>query len=125
MEIVTDVFFASIGIESEKASGGSACTVLAAVVAHWLHDNPESLPPRCKFDDLIREGSLEWRKLCEDEGHREKFLDQHFDLETVLESKVRSLSIVTEMSYVGFFSINGMSDNFEFLQGVMSFDIYG
>ncbi|KAJ6812563.1 uncharacterized protein M6B38_148165 [Iris pallida] len=122
MEIVTDVFFASIDQRSEKASGGSACTVLAAVVAHWLHDNPESLPPRCKFDDLIREGSLEWRKLCEDESHREKFLDQHFDLETVLESKVRSLSIVTEMSYVGFFSINGMSDNFEFLQGVMSFD---
>ncbi|KAG1337975.1 EEIG1/EHBP1 N-terminal domain [Cocos nucifera] len=122
MELVTDIFLASIDQRSEKAAGGSACTVIAVVIADWLHNNPKTLPLRCQFDELVREGSLEWRKLCADENHNGKFSDHHFDLDTVLEAKIRPLSEVTKMSYVGFFSLDDMPDSLEFLQGAMSFD---
>ncbi|XP_058111213.1 uncharacterized protein LOC131254235 [Magnolia sinica] len=122
MELVTEIFLASIDQRSEKASGGSACTVLVAIIADWLHRNPKTLPLRCQFDDLIREGSSEWRKLCANENHKEKFTDQHFDLETILEAKVRPLLVVSERSYIGFFVLDDMPKNFEFLQEAMSFD---
>ncbi|XP_010922987.1 uncharacterized protein [Elaeis guineensis] len=123
MELVTDIFLASIDQRSEKAAGGSACTVIAVVIADWLHNNPKTLPLRCQFDQLVREGSLEWRKLCADENHNGKFFDHHFDLDTVLEAKIRPLSEVKKMSYVGFFSLDDMPDSLKFLQGAMSFDI--
>ncbi|RRT33462.1 hypothetical protein B296_00052741 [Ensete ventricosum] len=122
MELVADVFLASIDQRSEKAAAESACTVLAVVIADWLHHNPKALPLRCQFDELIRQGSLEWRKLCADEAHKEKFWDQHFDLDTVLEAKVRPLTENKTMSYVGFFGLDDMPDSLHFLRGTMSFD---
>ncbi|WOK95521.1 hypothetical protein Cni_G04228 [Canna indica] len=123
MELVTDIFLASIDQRSEKAAGESACTVLAVVIADWLHKNPKTLPLRCQLDELIHQGSLQWRKLCEEENHKEKFLDQHFDLDTVLAAKVRSLIEIKTMSYIGFFGLdNDMPDTLQSLQETMSFD---
>ncbi|XP_020571744.1 uncharacterized protein LOC110018685 [Phalaenopsis equestris] len=122
IELVTDVFLASIDQCSKKAAGGSACTVLAAIIADWLHKNPESLPLQNQFDELVLKGSLEWRNLCGEENHKAKFSDKHFDLDTVLEAKVRSLMVATEKSYVGFFSMDEMPEGFDWLQGEMCFD---
>jgi len=122
MELHAEVFFASIDQRSDKAAGGGACSVLATTIAHWLHDNPKSMPLRCQLDELVHEGSSEWRRLCENENHREKFSDQHFDLETVLEARVRPLGVVTGKSYIGFFSLGDAVTSSEFLQGAMSFD---
>ncbi|KAH0462508.1 hypothetical protein IEQ34_010083 [Dendrobium chrysotoxum] len=121
-ELATEVFLASIDQRSKRAAGGSACTVLAAVIADWLHNNPKSLPLQCQFDELVLKGSLEWRNLCSEENHKVKFSDKHFDLDTVLEAKVRSLTIATEKSYVGFFSMDEMPEGFDWPQGEMSFD---
>ena len=33
---------------------------------------------------LIREGSQEWRKLCDVDDYKERFPDGHFDLDTKL-----------------------------------------
>eukprot|EP01018_Ginkgo_biloba_P010752 Gb_30870 [translate_table: standard] len=122
MKLSTQVFFASIDQRSERAAGESACTALVAVIADWLHNNPNSMPIKSQFDTLIREGSLEWRNLCEVEAYRDRFPDRHFDLDTVLQAKVRPLSVAPGKSFVGFFQPEGMGDSFEFLQGAMSFD---
>lgn len=124
MKLKTQVFFASIDQRSERAAGESACTALVAVIADWLQSNHDGLMPiKSQLDSLIREGSLEWRNLCENETYREKFPDKHFDLETVLEAKVRPLIVVPEKSFVGFFRPEGLEENgFDFLQGAMSFD---
>ncbi|OVA09932.1 EEIG1/EHBP1 N-terminal domain [Macleaya cordata] len=122
MELVTKIFLASIDQRSEKAAGESACTVLVAVIADWLHQNPGTLPLKCEFDKLVREGSSEWRNLCENENHRKKFSDQHFDLDTVLKEKIRPLFVVSEKSYIGFFELKDNADHLEYLQGAMSFD---
>ncbi|XP_031484866.1 uncharacterized protein LOC116253996 [Nymphaea colorata] len=121
-ELFTSTFFASVDQCSEKVAGDGACAVLVAVIADWLHRNKETLPLKCQFDQLIREGSLEWRKLCENETHMERFSDKHFDIDTVLEAKVRPLSVVSEMSYIGFFVPDDMTETFDFLEGAMSFD---
>ncbi|KAL0426627.1 UNVERIFIED_CONTAM: hypothetical protein Slati_2837500, partial [Sesamum latifolium] len=123
MKIQTQVFFASIDQRSERAAGESACTALVAVIADWLQNNDNLMPIKSQFDSLIRDGSLEWRNLCENETYRERFPDKHFDLETVLQAKVRDLCVVPEKSFIGFFHPDGMEEgNFEFLQGAMSFD---
>ncbi|KAJ0987697.1 hypothetical protein J5N97_006053 [Dioscorea zingiberensis] len=122
MELSTEIFFASIDQRDQKAAGGNACTVLAAVIADWLHKNPNILPQRPQFDDLVHEGSSEWRKLCSDKDHKNNFSDQHFDLDTVLEAKIRNLSVITEKSYIGFFRLRDMIDEIGFLEGAMSFD---
>ncbi|KAL8090534.1 hypothetical protein AgCh_039838 [Apium graveolens] len=122
LELVTEMFLASIDQRSDKASGEGACSVLAAVIADWLHQNPKFLPLKCQFDKLIRDGSLEWRNLCKEESHKEKFSDQHFDLDTVLEAQVRPLMVVPEKSYIGFFELENMPNQLDFLQGAMSFD---
>ncbi|KAL5711217.1 hypothetical protein ACHQM5_021697 [Ranunculus cassubicifolius] len=122
LELTTECFLASIDQRSEKAAGTNACTVLATVIADWLHQNPKKLPLRCEFNKLIREGSAEWRKLCEDETHKDKFYDQHFDLDTVLQAKVRPISVLSDKSYVGFFMCDDMPENLHFLQDVMTFD---
>ncbi|EPS73664.1 hypothetical protein M569_01090 [Genlisea aurea] len=119
MKIETEVFFASIDQRSERAAGESACTALVAVIADWLHGNASLMPIKSQFDGLIRDGSLEWRNLCEDRVYMERFPDKHFDLETILGAKVRDLRVVPEKSFVGFFHPDG---DFEFLQGAMSFD---
>ncbi|TYH66920.1 hypothetical protein ES332_D06G154100v1 [Gossypium tomentosum] len=112
MKLKSEVFFASIDQRSERAVGESACTALVAVIADWLQNNRDLMPIKSQFDSLIREGSLEWRKLCENESYREWFPDKHFDLETVLQAKLRPLSVVPKKSFIGF----------DFLHGAMSFD---
>lgn len=123
MKIQTQVFFASIDQRSERAAGESACTALVAVVAHWLQNNHDLMPIKSQFDTLIRDGSLEWRNLCVDVSYMEWFPDKHFDLDTVIEAKVRDLCVVPEKSFIGFFLPDGMEGgNFDFLHGAMSFD---
>ncbi|XP_049354557.1 uncharacterized protein LOC125819087 isoform X2 [Solanum verrucosum] len=124
MKLKTQIFFASIDQRSERAAGESACTALVAVIADWFHCNPEDMPIKSQLDCLIREGSLQWRDLCEKETYMECFPDKHFDLETVLEAKVRPLSVVSEKSFIGFFHPEGIEEEegFDFLDGAMSFD---
>ncbi|GMH10234.1 hypothetical protein Nepgr_012075 [Nepenthes gracilis] len=123
MKLRTQVFFASIDQRNERAAGESACTALVAVIADWLHLNCGEIPIKSEFDSLIREGSLQWQKLCNNEAYRDRFPDKHFDLETVLQAKIRPLSIMPEKSFVGFFHPEGVrEDSFNFLHGAMSFD---
>nr|XP_016448914.1 PREDICTED: uncharacterized protein LOC107773986 isoform X1 [Nicotiana tabacum] len=124
MELQTQIFFASIDQRSERAAGESACTALVAVIADWFHSNPKDMPIKSQLDCLIREGSLQWRDLCEKETYRERFPDKHFDLETVLQAKVRPLSVASEKSFVGFFHPEGTEEEegFDFLHSAMSFD---
>uniref|UniRef100_A0A0A9A9A1 C2 NT-type domain-containing protein n=1 Tax=Arundo donax TaxID=35708 RepID=A0A0A9A9A1_ARUDO len=124
LKLSTQVFFASIDQRSERAAGESACTALVAVIANWFQANQSVMPIRSQFDNLIREGSLEWRKLCENETYRERFLDKHFDLETVLHAKIRPLTVAPSKSFIGFFHPEGTEDvsGFDFLDGAMSFD---
>ncbi|XWS70435.1 hypothetical protein CRYUN_Cryun03dG0048000 [Craigia yunnanensis] len=113
-----NVFFASFDQRSERAAGESACTALVAVIAHWLHSNQDFMPTRLDFDSLITEGSLEWRKLCDNIAYTNSFPDKHFDLETVLEADLRPITVLQDKSFIGFFS----PEKFECLKGAMSFD---
>ncbi|TVU48967.1 hypothetical protein EJB05_00256 [Eragrostis curvula] len=124
LKLSTQVFFASIDQRSERAAGESACTALVAVIADWFQANQNLMPIRSQFDSLIREGSLEWRKLSENETYRERFPDKHFDLETVLHAKIRPLTVAPSKSFIGFFHPEGTEDvsGFDFLDGAMSFD---
>uniref|UniRef100_J3NF44 C2 NT-type domain-containing protein n=2 Tax=Oryza brachyantha TaxID=4533 RepID=J3NF44_ORYBR len=124
LKLSTHVFFASIDQRSERAAGESACTALVAVIADWFEANQDLMPIRSQFDSLIREGSLEWRKLCENETYRERFPDKHFDLETVLHAKIRPLTVAPNKSFIGFFQPESTEDGsgFDFLDGAMSFD---
>ncbi|KAM1811569.1 hypothetical protein ACFX11_028460 [Malus domestica] len=123
MKLHTQVFFASIDQRSERAAGESACTALVAVIADWLKSNQDEMPIKSEFDSLIRDGSSEWRALCNNEAYIEHFPDKHFDLDTIVQSKVRPLSLVPEKSFVGFFHPEGLeSKDFDFLDGAMSFD---
>ncbi|XP_078177889.1 uncharacterized protein LOC144572268 [Carex rostrata] len=125
MKLSTDVFFASIDQRNERAAGESACAVLVAAVADWFQFNQHIMPVRSQLDSLIREGSLQWRTMCADKSYLDCFPDGHFDLDTVLEAKVRPLSVVPDKSFVGFFHPEGDMENesgFEFLHGSMSFD---
>jgi len=122
MNLLAKVFFASFDQRSERATGESACTALIAVIVDWSQNNPNSMPIKSQFDTLIREGYLEWRKLCELEEYRERFSDGHFDLETILQDNIHPLSVIHGKSFIGFFQPEGVGDSCEFLQGVMSFD---
>ncbi|GKV29722.1 hypothetical protein SLEP1_g38625 [Rubroshorea leprosula] len=123
MKLQAKVFFATIDQRSERAAGESACTALVAVIADWFQNNRGLMPIKSQFDSLIREGSLEWRNLCENETYRERFPDKHFDLETVLQAKVHSLSVMPRKSFIGFFHPEGMDEGtFDLLRGAMSFD---
>ncbi|XAR64796.1 hypothetical protein NMG60_11008634 [Bertholletia excelsa] len=123
MKLQTQVFFASIDQRSERAAGESACTALVAVIADWFQKNRDLMPIKSQFDSLIREGSLEWRNLCENEAYRVRFPDKHFDLETVIEANIRQLSVDPENSFIGFFHPDGMDEaRFDFLHDAMSFD---
>ncbi|XP_047267688.1 uncharacterized protein LOC124898108 [Capsicum annuum] len=124
MKLQTSIFFALIDQRSKRATGESACTNLVAVIADWFHCNPEDMPIKSQLDSLICEGSMQWRDLCENETYRERFPDKHFDLVTVLEAKVRPLSVVSEKSFIGFFHPEGIEEEegFHFLHGSTSFD---
>nr|XP_043611015.1 uncharacterized protein LOC122582657 [Erigeron canadensis] len=115
----TQSFFASFDQCSDKAAGPSACTALVTVIAHWLGSNDSTTMPTVEqFDNLIIDGSSEWRNLCENVTHVAEFPDKHFDLETVLRAGIRPISVSRENSFVGFFS----PEKFDSLTGVMSFD---
>ncbi|KAI3721720.1 hypothetical protein L2E82_32738 [Cichorium intybus] len=123
MKLETQVFFASIDQRSERAAGESACTALVAVIADWFQNNANEMPIKSQLDSLIRDGSLEWRNLCGNEVFKDRFPDKHFDLETVLEAKIRNLSVNPEKSFIGFFQPEGLEEgNLHFLDGAMSFD---
>lgn len=123
MKLQTQVFFASIDQRNERAAGESACTALVAVIADWFQNYHDLMPIKSQFDSLIREGSSEWRNLCDNETYREWFPDRHFDLETVIEAKIRPLAVVPGKSFIGFFHPEGMDgERFDFLHGAMSFD---
>ncbi|CAM8889088.1 unnamed protein product [Rhodiola kirilowii] len=124
MKLETQVFFASMDQRSERAAGESACTALVAVIAEWLQSNICEMPIKSQFDRLIRDGSSEWRNLCENQEYMERFPDKHFDLETVLEAKIRHLSAVPEKSFIGFFHPEGIIEEscYDILHGSMSFD---
>ncbi|KAM0068531.1 putative NT-type C2 domain-containing protein [Helianthus debilis subsp. tardiflorus] len=123
MMLKTQVFFASIDQRSERAAGESACTALVAVIADWFQNNHNLMPIKSQLDSLIREGSLEWRNLCENEVYMARFPDKHFDLETVLEANLRPLSVNPAKSFIGFFHPEEVIEgSFDFLHGAMSFD---
>ncbi|KAK9061497.1 hypothetical protein SSX86_018679 [Deinandra increscens subsp. villosa] len=123
LKLTTQIFFASIDQRSERAAGESACTVLVAVIADWFQNNHDHMPVKSQLDSLIREGSLEWRNLCENEIYRARFPDKHFDLETILEANLRHLLVVPKESFVGFFHPEEIQEgSFDFLHGAMSFD---
>ncbi|KAL8162056.1 hypothetical protein V2J09_013545 [Rumex salicifolius] len=124
MKLQTQVFFASIDQRNEKAAGESACTALVAVITDWLHSNKGEMPIKSELDSLIREGSLQWRNLCEVESYMSRFPDKHFDLDTVLEAKIKPISVVPEKSFIGFFHPEGVEEEegLGFLDGAMSFD---
>lgn len=123
LKLQAQVFFASIDQRSERAAGESACTALVAVIAHWLLSNQEEMPNKSELYSLIREGSLEWRTLCENEAYLEQFPDKHFDLDTILQATIRPLSVASDKSFIGFFHPEGLEgENFDFLHGAMSFD---
>ncbi|KAK4793166.1 hypothetical protein SAY86_023601 [Trapa natans] len=125
MKLQAQVFFASIDQRSEQAAGESACTALVAVIADWFQKNPNLMPIKCQFDNLIRDGSSEWRNLCSNERYREEFPDKHFDLETVIQAQIRPLSVVPQKSFIGFFHPEGSASEdgrFGFLEGSLSFD---
>lgn len=124
MKLETQVFFASMDQRSERAAGESACASLVAVIADWLQRNSFEMPNKSEFDRLIRDGSSEWRNLCETQVLKEQFPDRHFDLETVMDAKIRPISVIPEKSYVGFFHPEGISEEscYDILRGSMSFD---
>lgn len=117
-KLKTDVFFASFDQRSDKATGESACTALVAVIAHWLHSNQKGMPTRPEFDQLIIEGSSEWRNLCGKEDLINQYPNKHFDLETVMQAGIRPVSVLPEKSFVGFFG----PEKFQSLKGFISFD---
>ncbi|CAM0880177.1 unnamed protein product [Alopecurus aequalis] len=114
----TPVFFASIDQRDDSAGGESACTALVAVLAAALHGNHPAMPTRAELDALIRDGSSEWRRLCGDEAHMERFPNRHFDLETVLAARTRPIAVRHDRAFVGFFQ----PESFASLSGAMSFD---
>ncbi|KAG6474175.1 hypothetical protein ZIOFF_068099 [Zingiber officinale] len=80
-------FFASNDQRDPTAGGESACTAIVTVIASALHKNELNTPTRSELDALIREGSLEWQKLCNNKSYIEHSPDKHFDLETNIGSK--------------------------------------
>ncbi|KAK3164131.1 hypothetical protein QOZ80_1AG0013090 [Eleusine coracana subsp. coracana] len=117
-KLKTPVFFASIDQRDDSAGGESACTALVAVLAASLHATHPTMPTRPELDALIRDGSSEWRKLCDDEAHMAQFPNRHFDLETVLAAGTRPISVQHDKAFVGFFQ----PESFASLSGAMSFD---
>ncbi|XP_074281046.1 uncharacterized protein LOC141605984 [Silene latifolia] len=117
-KLSAEVFFASYDQRSEIAAGESACTAIAAVMAHWLQLNPYIMLSGPEFDRLITEGSSEWRKLCKDETNMNFYPDKRFDLEAILRADLRPLIVRPNDSHFGFFH----PEEFDHLKGTKSFD---
>ncbi|KAL9226767.1 hypothetical protein vseg_002539 [Gypsophila vaccaria] len=112
------VFFASYDQRSEKAAGESACAAIVAVIAHRLQQNPHTMLTGPEFDQLIAEGSSEWRNLCKDDTNKDVFPDKHFDLETIIRAELRPLVVHSDGSHFGFFH----PEEFDHLKDAKSFD---
>ncbi|KAJ3693820.1 hypothetical protein LUZ60_009300 [Juncus effusus] len=118
-KLKTFVFFASIDQRERTAGGESACTALVAFLANYLiHKKDLNCLKKDEIDRLIRDGSSEWRKLCEDESLIKRFPNKHFDLETIIKANIRPITVINEKSFVGFFQ----PENFKSLRGAKSFD---
>ncbi|KAG9150519.1 hypothetical protein Leryth_010901 [Lithospermum erythrorhizon] len=117
-KLKTSMFFASFDQRSDKAAGESACSVLATVISYWLHSNKCSMPTQSEFDNLIIEGSAEWRKFCGADTYMNDFPNKHFDLETIMNADIRPISISHNQSFIAFFG----PEKFDCLKGVRSFD---
>uniref|UniRef100_A0A7N0VKK5 C2 NT-type domain-containing protein n=2 Tax=Kalanchoe fedtschenkoi TaxID=63787 RepID=A0A7N0VKK5_KALFE len=121
MKLQTQVLFASIDQRSEQAGGSSACSALVIVIADWLHANKKSLPDQCEYDDLIKEGSHEWRELQKNGSLMQVYVDGHFDIKTVLH--IRPIEVDDAKTTIGFFRPEGLPDEvLAFLPGTTSFD---
>lgn len=117
-KLKVQTFFASIDQRDPSAGGESACTSIVAVIANALHNNQVNTPTKLQFDALIREGSSEWKNLCNNNLYIQRFPDKHFDLETVLEANDLAISVLPDKSYIGFFQ----PESFQSLHGAMSFN---
>ncbi|GKA24821.1 hypothetical protein Tco_0710854 [Tanacetum coccineum] len=71
--------------------------------------------------DQMKMDQQKWRNLCKEEAHKDKFIDHHFDLDTVIQAQVRPLEVVFEKSYVDFFRLENTNEK-DPLQDAMSFD---
>ncbi|KAI5057699.1 hypothetical protein GOP47_0027714 [Adiantum capillus-veneris] len=81
------------------------------------------MPIKAEYDTLIREGSAAWRKLFDVEAYRRKFVDGHFDLETVINTRIRPLAVDHERPFIGFFQPEGLDDTYNnLLQCEKSFE---
>ncbi|KAF4390994.1 hypothetical protein G4B88_030672 [Cannabis sativa] len=100
------VLFASFDQMSRLASGYGACSVIAIFIAHWLHCNPKLMPTRVQFESLILEGFSEWRALSNESSYcQNKFSNNHFDIEIVINAGIRPVSICTDRSVTGMFEV--------------------
>ncbi|PPS12892.1 hypothetical protein GOBAR_AA07731 [Gossypium barbadense] len=103
-------------------------------ILSWRKRKLSFRSPKGKGEPLLKKGygeeggddiDFDRRQLSSDESHApgERFPDKHFDLETVLQAKLRPLSVVPRKSFIGFFHPEGVDDgSFDFLHGAMSFD---
>ena len=91
-QVRTPIFFGSFDQRHESAGGHGACAALVAVLAEWLHTH-NVIPTKVELDGLIREGSAEWQRLCENEEYKTRFPNQHFDLDTVAAARAGLLKI--------------------------------
>ncbi|KAF9607176.1 hypothetical protein IFM89_032398 [Coptis chinensis] len=106
LNLVTTVLQFAVGswehkevVRHDRAAGESACTALVAVIVDWFQANQDLMPIRTRFPD------------------------KHFDLDIVLQAKIRPLTVAPEKSFIGFFHPDGMEEGgFDFLHGAMSFD---
>ena len=112
------VFFASFDQRDKVVGGEGACAAIVALIAHWLLMNPGKMPTRLEFDQLITEGSVEWRKLCQDDTHRDFFPNRHFNVESIIKAQLRPLVVLQSCSRIGFFH----PERFEHLKDAWSFD---
>ncbi|KAM6565823.1 hypothetical protein CsatA_024951 [Cannabis sativa] len=113
------VLFASFDQTSRLASGYGACSVIAILIAHWLHCNPKLIPTRVQFESLIIQGSSEWRALSNESSYyQNKFYNNHFDIETVINAGIRPVSICTDRSVTGMFGV----EKFNLLKDMFSLD---
>jgi hypothetical protein len=53
MNLTANVNFSSIDQQSECVAEESSCTALVAVIAGWLHNNPNYMPIKSQLDTLI------------------------------------------------------------------------
>ncbi|KAM6600838.1 hypothetical protein CsatA_020447 [Cannabis sativa] len=72
-----------------------------------------------QFESLILQGSSEWRALNNESSYyQNKFSNNHFDIETVINAGIRTVSICTDRSVTGMFGV----EKFDLLKDMFSLD---